>query len=367
ADVSLGCTGTSETNTITFKPFTGVTCSLVFSSTATTSIDGHFVIGSPNATNTNLVSTNYVTIDGSNAVNGTSKDLTITGANTGTQKSVIRIFGNNDFITVKNCIITSNSTSGNSTAPIQITNYNVSFTNYTPDNITVQNNTLTSQGGNGSQGVFIGNSGTPTVGITNMVVSNNTITARATRVISFNYVNDGSIFNNTITHNNSAAPTGSASIVLLTGTPNAGTYNIYNNNFISLQVSNTGTGASNGLIAIDNQLTTPKIVNIYNNVIRGITFTSASVSNSKIYGIRHTSSSTSNIYNNSIYFPDMTNMTTFGSSFIAGIVFASTGENSPATGATCTVKNNSIFIDESSMKVYAIRRGGTVGTFTSDN
>jgi hypothetical protein len=51
ADVALGCLGTSATNTITFKPFTSVTCTITFTSTATASIDGNFVIGAANALN----------------------------------------------------------------------------------------------------------------------------------------------------------------------------------------------------------------------------------------------------------------------------------------------------------------------------
>jgi len=74
-DIQLGVTGTSSSNTITFKPYTGVVCTLSFTSTATSStgIDGHFVIGT-NDFNvmTSLVPTHYVTIDGSNSASGTT-------------------------------------------------------------------------------------------------------------------------------------------------------------------------------------------------------------------------------------------------------------------------------------------------------
>jgi hypothetical protein len=52
-----------------------------------------------------LISTNYVTIDGSNTNGGTTKDLTILGASMSIAKSVFRIFGNNDNISIKNCTI----------------------------------------------------------------------------------------------------------------------------------------------------------------------------------------------------------------------------------------------------------------------
>jgi hypothetical protein len=76
-------------------------------------------------------------------------------------------------------------------------------------------------------------------------------------------------------------------------------------------------------------------VNIYNNVIRGFQ-TVAGVASSKIYGIRQTSSSTSNIYNNSIYLPELTNMTAFGTSYIAGIAFANAA--SPEVNTNCCCK-----------------------------
>jgi hypothetical protein len=78
--------------------------------------------------------------------------------------------------------------------------FNVS--SFNPDNFLIENNTLTSLGGNGGQGVYIGNSGSSTVGITFLKIGKNTIFARATRAITFNYVNDGDIYGNTISLDN---------------------------------------------------------------------------------------------------------------------------------------------------------------------
>ena len=72
SDFWLGCSGTSATNTITFKPYTGVTTTITFGqttlhpNTATTGLDGHFIIASPTGNNSDIVPTHYVTIDGSN-------------------------------------------------------------------------------------------------------------------------------------------------------------------------------------------------------------------------------------------------------------------------------------------------------------
>lgn len=363
--VSLGCPGTSSSNTITFKPYTGVTATINFTSEFSKSIDGMWIIGSPNNLNSNLVPTHYVTIDGSNSAGGSSKDLTIQGPVTLLQRSVFRIFGDNNYVTIKNCIINNRSSSASSTSPIQFTNYNASSVNYIPDNFTIHNNTLSSVAGNGGQGVFLSNSGTPTAGMTGAVVSNNIISHRGTRGIMCNYVNDANIWGNSISADMQLGSGAGAGIWLSTGTSAAGTFNIYNNKFSDLKTLNNTAGASNGYIAIDNQFASPKIVNIYNNFITGFFITSA-VSNSKLYGIRHTGSSTSNVYHNSIYVPELTNMTTFGSSYISGIAFATAATTEASPTGTMTLKNNIIITNETSMKTWGIRRVGTGGTFSSD-
>jgi Secretion system C-terminal sorting domain len=372
ADVAIGYTGGSSTNTVTFKPYTGVTCTLSFTlTTAGVTIDGNLVIGAANASAAlpgSLISTNYLTFDGSNTNGGTTKDLTITGPVTANQKSVIRIFGNNDFLSIKNCIITNNCSSTSTNAAINVTNYFSTPTNYNPDNLVIQNNTITSTIGSVSTGVHSANSGSPTVGATNMTISNN-IVAGNLRGLFISYTNDGNIFGNTIT----AASTGTTTnitgygITLQTNFGTAGTFNVYNNNLTSLSTQMTAAaGASNGMIGIDNQCVTPKIVNIYNNVIRGFA-TLGSANNARIYGIRNTSSSVTSIYNNSIYLPEMNNMA--ANNNIAGIAYASAAntEASPTSTSICMVKNNAIHIDETTMKVWGIRRVGTAGSFTSDN
>jgi hypothetical protein len=134
-----------------------------------------------------------------------------------------------------------------------------------------------------------------------------------------------------------------------------------------LKFLNNTAGASNGYIAIDNQFASPKVVNIYNNFITGFTPTSA-VSNSKIYGIRHAGSSTSNVYHITIVFLEMTDMTTFGSSYIAAIAFATAATTEASPTGTINIKNNILISNETgtTMKVWGIRRVGTAGTFNSD-
>jgi hypothetical protein len=355
---------------IRIKPASGLNPIITFTDGTTgASIDGHFVIGSPNALNSNLISTNYITIDGSNTEGGTTKDLTINGPVTTLQRSVFRVYGNNDNIIIKNCIITCKSTSGSTTAPINITNYNTSSTNYTPDNITIVNNTLTGGLANGGSGVTVSNSGTPTTLMTGIKVQNNFISARATRAILFNYVGDGEISGNTITHDCQLSTGAAQTIAVMAGGSAAGTFNIFNNRITQVKTWNTAAGpsASNGAIAIDNQLASPKIVNIYNNFITGFTIASATVKGVKIYGIRHIGGSTSNIFHNTIVIPEMTDMTDVSGSFISAIAFATAATAEAAPAGTMNIKNNIIVSNESTMKVWGIRRVGTNGTFTSDN
>ncbi len=365
-DIALGVNTNSYT--LTIKPVIGTQPTITFSKATVVSgtqmIDGHFIIGSPSAENTNLIPTHKVIIDGSNTPGGTTRDLKIVGATTTTTvtKSIIRIFGNNDNIAIKNCEIINNCKSGNAAAPINVTNY---VGNFAADNLTIDNNMLNSSLANGSVGIQVSASGTPTVGIKGLIISNNQISSRQ-RGIFCNYVNDANIFGNTISEDSQSAQAGSA-ICMMTGTTEAGTFNLYENKIIRLTTSTTGTALtpSNGVIGIDNQLASPKIVNIHNNFFAGIDANSTSATYAKIYAIRHTSSSISNVYHNTILFPEMKD---HSNSSIAAIAFATAATTEASPTGTINIKNNIIISNESgsTMKVWGIRRVGTGGTFTSD-
>jgi len=366
-DLSLGVnTGAYK---LTIKPAATTTPTVTFTNTGSSvNIDGHFVIGSPSANSASLIPTNNVTIDGSNIVNGTTKDLTFVGSASSVARGVIRIFGNCDDITIKNCIITGKNTSGNNNGCVHVTNYHNGTAGFIPDRLIIENNTLTNVDGNGAACVHISQSGSPTVGLTALKVKNNVMNGRV-RAMFISYTNDGDITGNTISEISQTSQ-GSAAITLQTNFGTAGTFNIANNKITTISTINVTAGANNGVIGIDNQCVTPKIVNIYNNMLSGFAVGNAATTNSKIYGIRSTSTSTCNIFNNTILIPEMTNMTAFGSSYIAGIVFATaaTTEAGPATtGGITTVKNNIIISNETTMKVWGIRRVGTGANFVSDN
>jgi len=362
ANIAIGVN--TNGSTITIKPAVGVTPTITFNDGVTAKdIDGHFVIGSSTAMLANLVSTNKIVIDGSNTVGGTTKDMTMVGPVTANQRSVIRIFGDNDNITIKNCIITNRSTSGSTTAPINVTNYfNVS--NFSPDNLTIQNNTLNSVDGNGSTGINIANTGVATVGITGLVIRDNIVFGRQ-RGIFVSYTNDGDIYGNTISEI-SQTDQSSAGISFQSTFATVGTFNFYNNKIIALTTLNKTAGSNNGVIGIDIQCGSSKTVNVYNNTISGLKAGASTTTNSKLYAIRTSSSSTDNIYHNTIYMPEGVDMSAFGTSYIAGIAYTSITEAAASPGIK-NIYNNIIISDETGMKTWGIRRVGTAGTFTSDN
>ena len=115
----------TSTNTVTIKPNTGV------SST---------ISGAAASTQIFKILTSYVSIDGSNTVSGTTRNLTITNTSTTTpQVIVIGSTGTTPItnVTVKNCIITNGV---NSSSSIIVSDGAASGTAGWFNNITIQNN-----------------------------------------------------------------------------------------------------------------------------------------------------------------------------------------------------------------------------------
>lgn len=144
--------GSSSTNTITIKPAVGVTSAITGSSASCVlTING----------------ADYVTVDGSNAVGGTSRDLTVTNTNTGTTSAVVCLQNTaapdgatNNVVKNVNVVGNSNTTtlfgvfSGSSTIAL-------SSTGNGNNNNTIQNNNLSkSQYGIFSQGLSAGTKNT---------------------------------------------------------------------------------------------------------------------------------------------------------------------------------------------------------------
>ncbi|WP_284652025.1 BNR-repeat neuraminidase N-terminal domain-containing protein [Flavobacterium terrisoli] len=151
--------GVSAINTVTIKPGTGVTKT---------------ISGSNSTTLFNLNGAKFVTIDGSNTVSGTTKDLTI--SNTNTSGSAITLINDAANNTIKNTILNGVSTANTSGVIILSTSTGTDGN----DNNLISNNDIS--GGATSTGVGILNSGSGTT--TNASIKN-----------SGNIIQNNNIFN----------------------------------------------------------------------------------------------------------------------------------------------------------------------------
>ena len=138
--------GSSAVNTITIKPAAGVTPS---------------ISGSAAGCIINLNGADYVTIDGSNAVGGTSRDLTITNTNAGTSSAVVCLISTGVNAGATNNVIKNNNLIGSTVTSTAGTLAGVfsggSIISITGagadnDNNTIQNNNITKT----SYGIYSG-------------------------------------------------------------------------------------------------------------------------------------------------------------------------------------------------------------------
>jgi parallel beta-helix repeat protein len=374
-DIRLGVN--TQDYTLTIKPAPGAspTINLQQGNTTTgdaTVITGAFIIGSPVANKTNMVYTNNLVIDGSNTEDGTTRDMIIQGPVTTNQKSVIAIFGDNDNVMVKNCVIINNCSNQYANACFIVTNYvtinegDQSVNNFSPDNLTIQNNELYSLYGGGSDGIYINNNGgTPTTGMVGLLIEENIISS-AYRGIRVSYTDEAKISGNTISVNQVVSNNAAGIILEPNVNDTDGTIDICNNKLINLSTLNINYANNNGIMGIDCEYILPKTVNIYNNTVMMTGPTREITKDSRIYGIRSTGNATCNIYHNTIYIPEMMDMNDFARSSVAGIVFGGKGDVPPIGGFT-TVKNNIVIGEESLMKYWCILRLGNSGVFTSEN
>lgn len=122
--------GASSTNTLTIKPATGVTAAIKGRSLS-------FML--------KLTDADYVTVDGSNTIGGTSRDLSIINDSVTTASGSVWISSSANgatYNTIKNCIIKAGTTANTGTFGIYAagTTVTVSGTGANNDNLTIQNN-----------------------------------------------------------------------------------------------------------------------------------------------------------------------------------------------------------------------------------
>ncbi len=353
--------------TVTIKPNTDVTATISFTDATDRTISGSLIIGATNVNNwASIVSTHNFVIDGSNA--GTnSRNLTLENVNGDLANArVVRIVGNSDNVTIKNCIIKNRSVNSGPTFGVDFTSRNDGSNNYIPDNGTLDNCAIESKNSASAIGVQSGSSGTITSGNaqTGMTIKNCTITAQE-RGISLTQTSSATICDNTIKINQTS--TGKNCFGFMHWSSNGAegwTMNIYNNKFTQLQSPNSS--ANNGLTAIDVTGAplsgTAPTYNIYNNMICGFNFTGASDNINQIYrGIRCGSKNCNvNIYYNSLYMPHFSKVSGASVSYVFGI-----GVTPTDFSGTANIKNNIVYLTQNGG--CCIYKGNTTGLVSDYN
>ncbi|MBX7247195.1 MAG: hypothetical protein K1X53_16985 [Candidatus Sumerlaeaceae bacterium] len=195
---------------LTIRPKAGIEPLVNFNNflaPAGNSIAGHLVFGVTNssvvsATNVRASSSRYI-LDGCSTPGGTARELTFTTAiGSDSHNRVVRVFGANTGVVIKNMIIRNNDADGNC-ACISYSSGNVSGVgNIFPDNGMIQNCSLSCLGtGPNGMGVETGNatSAAPPVGqaIQGLAVSGNTMDGRQ-RGVLLNFCGNATITGNRI-------------------------------------------------------------------------------------------------------------------------------------------------------------------------
>lgn len=331
----------STTNTLTIKPNVSVNAT-ISGNNATAII--------------RLNGADFVNIDGSNTVGGTTRNLTIVNTNTGTTGTVVWINSvsvSNASInnSIRNSIIQGND--GLSTlGSIIISGSVLGNASETPNNnITISNNQLSKA----QNGVFaIGNTTTPEQG---WIISNNNIGSAVTTEQSFRGIAvqnaQGVVVNNNQIAGISTTTTSTASGILLGATINGGT--ISNNQISNVSNTNTGGWGSNGLYLNATNVNTN--LNIFNNVILNVFSNGFGgwAQGDNGYGIMVNAGGGYNIYYNTINLN--TNQTTAGNSAAINI----------AVGSNLNIRNNIFANTQTTGTRYAIYSAVANSAFTAIN
>lgn len=365
--VGLGLAINPEPYTVTFKPFTGVqpVITLNYPSDLNAGPSGALVIGIPSKGNISwdsLRTTKNIVIDGSNTVDGTTRDLTIQSALTAQRNAFpLTIVGDVSNMIVKNTNIYYKaqgvSTSGNLfVSAVMLRSRNYLNKNWVPRNIVFENNHISSNFDGvvqSAQGYGCYQSGTPNVldYPHDIVLKNNLIEGKR-RAVSLYRAGSHDIIGNVIILNQNIGFNISNEAIYAVDVDTNSVVNIYNNIISKISSLTKAATFGNTGISIESFGT----YNIYNNMIYGFELTATNPV-AYLRGIKNSSASaTLNLYFNSIYMANLADVDS-GTVTYQGILL-SDGTNQLA--------NNIVVSDESDFASYCIYRSGTAGTILSD-
>ncbi len=242
-----------------------------------------------------LFGASNVTIDGSNTVGGTTKDLTIRNTTFTANSSVLR-FGNNPTLgATGNTLKNINFLQSGTTIGIAVTSGNGSAALFAVASVANSNNTIQNCSFSQAQtAVYVFGNAAPAVD-DNWVVTGNTMTNLGFTGAHLNNTSNAQITNNVIDNVTINGTTQAAGITLSF----VGTNATISGNKIS-NISNTFAGASPAAEGIFLSVNAGGSVNVFNNFISNVTGVGNAVLNNNGHGILDNSGGTINCYHNSV-------------------------------------------------------------------
>lgn len=332
----------SATATVTFKPAVSIAPVITISGCVATS-------GASQYTGFTINGTGHITIDGSNAVGGTTKDLTFVMNDATNGRNIIQLYGNCDTVTIKNTNLTFQAPMSTSTSTRGI--YTNGQTTGAVDNFTVQNCSI----GDATNIPFyaIGATGSSGSSIycTNVAFKNNILFGRI-RPVYFFYVgstgNTSEISGNTISTIGGLNASTTYSILMNTW---GGTVNIQNNFIPTLTTNNTATSGIYGISGLTAQA--GATCNITNNFIGGDLQVTGTGIPTVISWMYLQDNGTYNVYHNTINYPSIAAATERSCIHISG------------ASVVANLKNNIIVNNTDAANAYCIWWKKT-GTLTSN-
>ena len=362
----IGLAVNPEPYTITIKPYTGVqpVVTLQYIGDVNSGPSGAFVIGIPQENKiawNDLRKTKNIVIDGSNTVDGTTRDLTITTETTSARNAFpVTVVGDVSYLTIKNCNIFYKSAPAPSTsnlfiAAVQLRARVQNSADWVPSNITLENNHISANfAGNvrGAQGVVTVLLGTATAKLVDSLVIKNNVIEGKQRAVALGYSANTEVYGNDLIVNQDIDATVSSQAFEAAQVDAGATTNIYNNNISSISSIASGSGVATDGIKIESA----GIYNVYNNMIYGFNLAATNPTSGVSGIVSGSSTATVNISYNSILMNNLADIGT-GTVTYSGIQI-SNGTNS--------VLNNIVSCEEPDFATYCIYRDGTAGSLASD-
>ncbi|MFA6598033.1 MAG: T9SS type A sorting domain-containing protein [Ignavibacteriaceae bacterium] len=333
----------SATAPVTFKPAVGVAPVVTISGcTATTGASAYAGFSLNNIGN--------ITIDGSNAVGGTTKDLTFTISDATNGRNIIQLYGNCDTVTIKNVNLTFQApmSTSSSTRGVYLNGQSTGAC----DNFTLQNCNV----GDATNTPYYASSVTGSSGssiyCTNVLIKNNNLFGRI-RPVYLYYVGTATTTSE-VSNNNIYTYGGANGSTTYTIMFNvwAGTFNFFNNTLPTLATANTsGTSGIYGISGLG--ATTGATCNIYNNFIGGDVAVTGVAIPSVVSLMYLQDNGTYNVYHNTFRYNSITPATERSCIHISG------------ASVVANIKNNIITNENDAANAYCIWWKKT-GTLTSN-